>query len=417
MGHYPFAGMEVFMSFWRDPIIYIINWANGLLASIGWGSGWATIVGYIIGAFIMAGGGMFFVVFLIWYERKLIGRFQDRFGPNRVGPWGIFQPVADMFKIFTKELITPAGVDWIAYNLAPVLSVGAALLMWSVTPFSKTFFVVNISVGILFLIAVGGLGELAIILAGWGSNNKYALVGALRAVAQLVSYEVPFVISALVPVMLSGSMSLVDIVEAQDPWYILVAPAAALIFFIAAVAESGRAPFDLAEAESEIVAGYNVEYSGLKFGMFFVGEFLRAFTTSFIFVTVFLGGWRGPGAQEIPILGFIYLGIKTMVVYFLTVLIRGSLPRFRIDQMMDLNWKILTPLALVVVAVTALVDKAYASGATLMRVGAFLVTNLVVLLAAAQIMRWFALRRKAKLVGFETDEDDDTAVKPERASA
>lgn len=387
MGHYPFAGMEVFMSFWRDPIIYIINWANGLLASIGWGSGWATIVGYIIGAFIMAGGGMFFVVFLIWYERKLIGRFQDRFGPNRVGPWGIFQPVADMFKIFTKELITPAGVDWIAYNLAPVLSVGAALLMWSVTPFSKTFFGVNISVGILFLIAVGGLGELAIILAGWGSNNKYALVGALRAVAQLVSYEVPFVISALVPVMLSGSMSLVDIVEAQDPWYILVAPAAALIFFIAAVAESGRAPFDLAEAESEIVAGYNVEYSGLKFGMFFVGEFLRAFTTSFIFVTVFLGGWRGPFADQVPVLGLVYFIIKTFIVYFALILFRGTNPRFRIDQVMDLNWKVLTPMSLVVIMVIAVSDRLLVGSAPWLRIGVLFVVNLVVIFIVERLAR------------------------------
>ena len=208
------------MSFWRDPIVFIINWVKGLLASIPWGPGWATTVGFVIGAFVLAAGAMFFVVFLIWYERKLIGRFQDRFGPNRLGPFGLFQPIADMLKIFTKELITPVGVDWVAYNLAPILSVAAVLMMWAVTPFSKTFFGVNISVGILFLIAVGGLGEVGILLAGWGSNNKYALVGALRAIAQLISYEVPFVISALVPVMLSGSMSLVDIVEAQQPWYI-----------------------------------------------------------------------------------------------------------------------------------------------------------------------------------------------------
>ena len=294
------------MDFLRDPIVFIINWVNGLLASIGWGPRWATTVGFVIGAFVLAASAMFFVVFLIWYERKLIGRFQDRFGPNRLGPYGLFQPLADMLKIFTKELITPVGVDCVAYNLAPILSVAAVLMMWAVTPFSKTFFGVNISVGILFLIAVGGLGEVGILLAGWGSNNKYALLGALRAIAQLISYEVPFVISALVPVMLSGSMSLVDIVEAQQPWYIVVAPAAAFIFFIASVAETGRAPFDLAEAESEIVAGYNVEYSGLKFGMFFVGEFLHAFTASFIFVTVFLGGWRGPFADEIPVLGLVY---------------------------------------------------------------------------------------------------------------
>lgn len=375
------------MSFWRDPINFIIEWAKGLLASIGWGPGWATTVGFVIGAFVLAAGAMFFVVFLIWYERKLIGRLQDRFGPNRLGPWGLFQPLADMLKIFTKELITPNGVDWVAYNLAPILSVAAVLMMWAVTPFSKTFFGVNISVGILFLIAVGGIGEVGIILAGWGSNNKYALVGALRAVAQLISYEVPFVISALVPVMLTGSMSLVDIVEAQTPWYIVVAPAAALIFFIASVAETGRAPFDLAEAESEIVAGYNVEYSGLKFGMFFVGEFLHAFTASFIFVTVFLGGWRGPGADQIPVLGLVYFFIKTFIVYFALILFRGTNPRFRIDQMMELNWKVLTPLSLVVIMVIALVDRLFVGAADWQRTIILLVANLVILVVAERLIR------------------------------
>jgi len=375
------------MSFWRDPIVFIINWAKDLLASIPWGPGWATTVGFVIGAFVLAAGAMFFVVFLIWYERKLIGRFQGRFGPNRLGPFGLFQPLADMLKIFTKELITPVGVDWVAYNLAPILSVAAVLMMWAVTPFSKTFFGVNISVGILFLIAIGGLGELGILLAGWGSNNKYALVGALRAIAQLISYEVPFVLSALVPVMLSGSMSLVDIVEAQQPWYILVAPAAAFIFFIASVAETGRAPFDLAEAESEIVAGYNVEYSGLKFGMFFVGEFLHAFTASFIFVTVFLGGWRGPFAEEIPVLGLAYFFIKTFIVYFALILFRGTNPRFRIDQMMDLNWKVLTPLSLVVIMAVALVNRLLAGSADWMRVIILFGVNMVIILIAERLIR------------------------------
>src|SRR3990172_3851852 len=339
--HLPLAGLEAIMSFWRDPIVFLINWAKGLLDGIGWGPGWATTVGFVIGAFVLAAGAMFFVVFLIWYERKLIGRFQDRFGPNRLGPFGLFQPLADMLKIFTKELITPVGVDWVAYNLAPVLSVSAVLMMWAVTPFSKTFFGVNISVGILFLIAIGGLGELGILLAGWGSNNKYALVGALRAIAQLISYEVPFVLSALVPVMLSGSMSLVDIVEAQQPWYIVVAPAAAFIFFIA----------------------------------------------SFIFVTVFLGGWRGPFADEIPVLGLAYFFIKTFIVYFALILFRGTNPRFRIDQMMDLNWKVLTPLALVVIMAVALVNSLFASSADWLRISALLAVNLVIVFAAERLVR------------------------------
>ncbi len=375
------------MSFWRDPLRFVIDWFVGLLASTGMGDGWLTIISYVIGAFVLAAGGMFFVVFLIWYERKLIGRIQDRFGPNRVGPWGLFQPVADMLKIFTKELITPKGVDWVAYNLAPVLSVAAVLMIWSVTPFSKTLYGSNLNVSLLFLIAVGGLGELGIILAGWGSHNKYALLGALRAVAMLISYEVPFVISALVPVMLAGTLSLTGIVSAQTTWYVFTVPAAALIFFITAVAETGRAPFDLAEAESEIVAGYNVEYSGLKFGMFFVGEFLHAFTASFVFVTVFLGGWRGPFAEEIPLLGLVYFVIKTFIVYFALILFRGTNPRFRLDQLMNFTWKVLTPMALVVVMVTALTDRLFIDSAAWLRTGVLLAVNLVIMVITERFLR------------------------------
>lgn len=387
------------MSFWRDPINFIIDWALGVLASTGLAQNWVTVISFVVGAFILAAGAMFFVVFLIWYERKLIGRIQDRFGPNRVGPWGLFQPVADMLKIFTKELITPKGVDWVAYNLAPVLAVAAVLMMWAVTPFWKTFVAADISVGILFLIAIGGLGELGIILAGWGSNNKYALIGALRAVASLISYEIPLVISALIPVMLAGTMNLSGIVEAQDVWFIVSAPVAALIFFISSVAETGRAPFDLAEAESEIVAGYNVEYSGLKFGMFFVGEFLHAFTASFVFVTVFLGGWRGPGAEEIPILGLVYFMIKTFIVYFALILFRGTNPRFRLDQLMNFNWKLLTPLALVVVLVTAFVDRLLVNSQDWLRIAVLLAVNFVIIL----ITNWLVKRA--------------TALKPQPASS
>jgi len=375
------------MSFWRDPLRFVIDWFVGLLASTGMGDGWLTIISYVIGAFVLAAGGMFFVVFLIWYERKLIGRIQDRFGPNRVGPWGLFQPVADMLKIFTKELITPKGVDWVAYNLAPVLSVAAVLMIWSVTPFSKTLYGSNLNVSLLFLIAVGGMGELGIILAGWGSHNKYALLGALRAVAMLISYEVPFVISALVPVMLSGTLSLTGIVLAQTTWYVFTVPAAALIFFITAVAETGRAPFDLAEAESEIVAGYNVEYSGLKFGMFFVGEFLHAFTASFVFVTVFLGGWRGPFAEEIPVLGLVYFVIKTFIVYFALILFRGTNPRFRLDQLMNFTWKVLTPMALVVVMVTAMADRLLIDSAAWLRTVILLAVNLVIMVITERLLR------------------------------
>jgi NADH-quinone oxidoreductase subunit H len=275
--------------------------------------------------------------------------------------------------------------------------VGSVLLIWAVIPFTMSIMGVNLNVGLIFIIGAGGLGLLAIILAGYGSNNKYALLGGFRAVAQLISYEVPMVMSLLVPVMLAGSLGVKDIVEKQTVPYLFLAPLAALIFFITSVAESGRAPFDLVEAESEIVAGFNIEYSGLKFGFFFVAEFLHAFTISLLFSTIFLSGWRGPFAEQIPMLGFVYLMLKTFIVYFVVILFRGSLPRFRIDQMMDLNWKLLTPLSLIALLITALVANPLAGMPFLQGVVLF-GTNI---LALVLVMRTAERRmvRKRKIVG------------------
>lgn len=385
------------MDFLSDPIGFVIQWYISWLGGLGLPNSWVDVIAKLTGALVLATGAMLFVIFLIWYERKLIGRIQDRFGPNRVGPWGLLQPVADMLKIFTKEYITPIGADKITYNLAPILAVAAVLLLWSVLPLSVTVVGSDLNVGLLFLIAIGGLGEMSYILAGWGSNNKYALLGAFRLVAQLISYEVPLVLSALVPVMLAGTLSVTGIVQAQQGvWFIVAAPAAALIFFIASIAEIGRSPFDLIEAESELVAGYNIEYSGLKFGMFFVAEFLHAFTVSLIFATVFLGGWQGPGAEEIPVLGFVYLMVKTFVVYFVTILFRGTLPRFRIDQMMNLNWKVLTPLSLALIIAMAIIGGVTRELPVFWQVIGFLLVNLLLLGAADHLMR-LAQRRKTKI--------------------
>jgi len=286
----------------EDPVKVIADWLYGLL--VGWGLSidFANFILIVVGAGIICLGAMLFVIFLIWYERKLIGRIQDRFGPNRVGPKGIFQPFADMIKIFAKEYITPVGADFVFFNLAPILSVASVLFIWAVIPFTMTIMGVNLNVGVVYIIGCGGLGLLAIILAGYGSNNKYALLGGFRAVAQLISYEVPMVISLMIPVMLAGSLGVKEIVEKQTIPFLFYSPIAALVFFLTSVAESGRAPFDLVEAESEIVAGFNIEYSGLKFGMFFVAEFLHAFTISLLFATLFLGGWRGPFTEQIPLL-------------------------------------------------------------------------------------------------------------------
>jgi NADH-quinone oxidoreductase subunit H len=345
------------LAFIKDPLTEL---AKGITYRLGvWGLSpeLVNVIVKLLGAFIACMLGLGLVVLTIWVERKLYARIQDRLGPNRVGPWGILQTIPDMVKIFTKEYITPDGADKVTYNLAPILAVSAVLLIWAVVPFAPTIFGSDINVGVLYIVAVGAIGTLGIILAGWSSNNKYALLGAFRAVSQMVSYEVPMVLALLVPVLLGGSMGINSLVKAQNVWFILLSPVAAFIFFITSQAEVGRAPFDLLEAESEIVAGFQVEYSGLKFGMFFVGEFLHAFTISALTTALFLGGWRGPWAEQVPILGLVYFFIKTSVVYFFVILLRIAAPRFRIDQMLNFNWKFLTPLALVLVMATAVVEK------------------------------------------------------------
>lgn len=381
------------MGFLFDPVTSISDWLLSLLINWGLSPFWIQLIMFILGAAILSLGAMLFTIFLIWLERKLGGRIQDRIGPNRVGPWGLFQPFADMVKIFTKEYITPLGSDPVLFNLAPILAIAAVLAMWAVIPLSSTVYGVNINIGVLYVLAVGAIGELGIIFAGFGSNNKYALLGGFRSVALLISYTAPMSIALLVPVMLTGSMGLNDIAGAQNVWYIVQAPLAALVFFIASIAENGRAPFDLIEADSEIVAGFNIEYSGLKFGMFYVADFLHAFTAALIFTTIFLGGWRGPGAELYPVLGFLYLLIKTALVYFLTILIRFSLPRLRIDQMMAFNWKYLTPIALVSLLVTSIIHKAIPAGTGWLRIAILLVANLLIFIFIDRLVTVYKKRR------------------------
>lgn len=312
----------------------------------------------VAGILIISTFCLLIVLILIWLERKLISRFQDRIGPNRVGGrYGLLQSVADALKLLTKEIITPSGADRLAYNLAPLLIVMAALLVWAVIPFAPGVIGSDLNVGVFYVLAISSVSVVTLLLAGWGSNNKYALLGAFRSVAQLVSYEVPMVMALLIPVLLAGSMSTQQIVMEQSVWYILVVPLSALIFFISALAELGRTPFDLLEAESEIVAGFHTEYSGMKFAMFMLAEFISALFMASLFTTMYLGGWRGPGAVEFPILGLFYFFLKTFAVFFIFVWIRGTLPRIRIDQLLNFNWKVLVPLTLVLLMVVALVIK------------------------------------------------------------
>jgi NADH-quinone oxidoreductase subunit H len=374
------------MEFIIDPINFLKTWLEGMLLVWGVSELWVRIIILALGAVLLPTLAMFGVIILIWLERKILARFQDRIGPNRIGPWGILQTFPDMFKIFTKEFITPLGVDWLPYNLAPILNVGMVLMVWAVIPLMVSVVGINLNVGVLYILAVGGLGSLSFILAGWGSNNKFALLGAFRAVALLLTYEIPMAITLLIPVMFSGSLGLVENVSRQHVWNIFLSPVAALIFFITLIAENGRSPFDLIEADSELVSGFNIEYSGLKFGMFYVADFLHAFTLALLFAVLFLGGWRGPFAEQVPLLGFVYLFAKTSVVYFIGLWIRGSMPRLRIDQMLNLSWKILTPLSMAILVLTALVEKIIPAAWTVVHVVVLVALNAACLVATDWLM-------------------------------
>ena len=377
--------------FLNDPIGVISAWLTGLLSGLG--PGWTAVILAFLGVLASAGFVLLVDIFLVWVERKVVARLQDRLGPNRLGPFGLIQPLADVIKLLIKEDITPDGADKVIYNLAPIFALATVLLLWGVIPFGPRILGTDLNVGVLYIVAVGALGTLGIIMAGWASNNKYALLGALRMVAQMVSFEVPMVLALLIPVILSGTMGINGIVQAQSIWYVLVAPLAAGIFLITAQAELGRAPFDLAEAELEIVAGFHIEYTGMKFGMFYAGELLHALTFGGIISALFLGGWRGPWAETYPFLGVIYFFLKAFVLYFVIMWVKYSLPRLRIDQMLNFNWKFLTPLSLTMVIVTAVLGKVLSGfnitlqSSPVIYVASFLAANLLIALITVKILR------------------------------
>ena len=340
------------------------------------------IVGDAVAAFIIsilgAGGLADFVIMLLaaliicsicavafmgltYAERKIVARIQDRIGPNQAGPYGLLQPIADGIKMFTKEDTTPAEADRWVYNLAPLVIAVFALLTYAVIPFAPGVVGTNLNIGVFYVIAVGSGSTVAILMAGWGSNNKYSLLGAFRTVAQLVGYEVPMLLNVLPVVMLAGSMSLVDIVERQTlnnggngiP-FILMVPLSALIFLISGIAETGRSPFDLLEAESEIVAGFHVEYSGMKFALFFLGEYVNALAVSIMFTVLFMGGYAGPILPP-----YVWLLLKVAAVFTLLMWLRGTLPRVRVDQLMSFNWKFLVPMSIVNVIIVMVIGKVF----------------------------------------------------------
>src|SRR5580765_1933227 len=289
-------------------------------------------------------------------ERKGLGRIQNRYGPNRVGPFGILQPVADGLKAMTKEDIVPRAADKVVHFIAPIVLVIPGFLALAVVPVGRNMVAVDLDGGILFFFAVGAATELSVFMAGWSSRNKYSLLGAMRAIAQMISYEIPLILSAITVIMMVGSLSTVTIIEAQAgfsgwvPHWFVFTPwglAGFVLFMIAATAESNRSPFDLPEGESEIIAGYYIEYSGFKFALFFLGEYIGLFAVSGLAITLFLGGWHAPFPFLTWVPSYIWFFGKLLVLIAGFIWVRGTLPRLRMDQLMNFAWKFMLPMALV----------------------------------------------------------------------
>ena len=308
----------------------------------------ASILGILIVALSLS-------ALLIWVERRLLALWQDRYGPNRVGPFGLLQVVADMIKIFTKEDWIPPFADKTVFIIAPAIIMVTVLLSFAVLPIAPGIIVVDLNIALLFFLGMSSLGVYSIVLAGWASGNKYSLLGGLRAAAQMISYEVFMGISLMGVVLLAGSFSLTTIVEAQrNRWFVLPQFLGFVLFLIAGMAEARRLPFDLPEAEAELVAGFHSEYSGMKFGMFFVGEYLGITLISSMITVLFFGGWMGPW---LPPLVWFLVKVFAFICFF--ILLRASLPRLRFDQLMSLGWKVMLPLALVNLVVTGAVVTAF----------------------------------------------------------
>ncbi|TAM81582.1 MAG: NADH-quinone oxidoreductase subunit NuoH [Acidobacteria bacterium] len=310
---------------------------------------------YIIVIFVVLMVPLNLAALLIWLERRLLALWQDRYGPNRVGPFGLLQSVADMVKIFFKEDWVPPFADKAVFVTAPAIIVVTVLLTFAVVPFAPSFVVANLNIGVLFFLGLSSLGVYSVVLAGWSSDNKYSLLGGLRASAQMLSYEVFMGLAMMGTVLMAGSFNLQDIVEAQrHVWFVIPQFLGFVLFFIAGVAETRRLPFDLPEAESELVAGFHSEYSGMKFGMFFVGEYMGIILISCMITLLYLGGWLGPWLPA-----GVWFSIKVFLLICFFILLRAALPRPRFDQLMAWGWKIMFPLALVNLLVTGAIVLAF----------------------------------------------------------
>lgn len=297
-------------------------------------------------------------LFLVWLERKVAGHIQLRPGPKEVGPFGLLQTLVDGLKLVGKELITPRAADWKLFMMAPVLVFAPVLIGFLVLPFGPNLIIRDMNLGVLLIFAFSTLGVLAILMGGWASNNKYALLGAVRAVAQNVAYEIPLLLCVMSVVLMVNSLRFSEIVQAQGcVWFIFLQPVAGLIYLIAATAETNRAPFDIPEAESELVAGFHTEYTGMRFGLFFLAEYTNMFIVSAVATSLFFGGWHGPFGFDLGLPGIVWFMAKTYFLIFVIMWVRWTFPRVRFDQLMNFSWKFMIPLSLVNLLVTAFAVK------------------------------------------------------------
>ena len=318
-------------------------------------------------AMILLGG----FAYLTLYERKVLAWMQSRIGPNRAGPWGILQPIADAVKLIFKEELTPANADKLIFLLAPVITVVPAVVITAVVPFGPSFdifgyhvdlYIADINIGVLYIMSVASIAVYGIVLAGWSSNNKYAMLGGLRSTAQMISYEIALGLSFVSAVILAGSMNMLEIVNVQGgywfhfipKWFVVLQPVGTAIFLIATLAEVNRAPFDMPEAEQELTAGYHTEYSGMKFALLFMAEYTKMIAISAIGATVFFGGYNGPFIDRFPWLGPIYVFVKIIILLFGMIWVRATFPRIRYDRLMAFGWKVLLPLSLALIFITAM---------------------------------------------------------------
>ncbi len=378
--------MDFILNFWVE----LGNWVAGVLS--GWGvPEWGVnLIADIVGALVLLIIGVMAVIVFTPMERKVIARMQDRPGPNRTWGYGAIQAFADAIKMLTKEDITPSKADRALHMLAPILVVIPALLVFAVLPFGPRLVGQDLNVGVLYFVAIGAVHVLAVLIAAWGSNNKFALLSGFRVVNQLIAYEVPMVLCILAVILFTGTMSTQGIVEAQPIPFGVVMPIAAVIFLISSLAETNRSPVDLIEADSEMVAGYMVEYSGMKFAMFFIAEYVNMFAAGILFATLFLGGWKFFGLEDLaPVLTPFIVFFKAAFVIFLMLWFRATYPRVRYDQLVGFAWKFLVPLALVNLLLAGLVVKIPTEDELLrpfVHGGIMLIGNLVVVILTVIIL-------------------------------